>query len=119
MIRLTESLLHWGRDSFEATFRREVLALDPSLLPLQEGLTRSSHALGDDIEVILLGRREEADAIEVIAGLFYKGIIAGCSCADDPTPVDEITEYCEVRFLIDRRDAATRVYLLPAGQDAF
>lgn len=119
MIRLPESLTHWGRGDFAEAFKREVLELDPLLLPLQEGLARSDHALTDDIEVILLGHRENADTIEVKAGIFYKGVIAGCSCADDPTPVDEITEYCEVRFLIDRCDATTRVELLQAGQESF
>jgi len=118
MIRLSESLAHWGRASFGETFRREVLALDPLLLPLQEGLSRSSHALTDDLEVILLDSREETGTLRVKTGIFYKGIIAGCSCADDPTPVDEITEYCELEFVIDREDATTRVELLD-DQDSF
>jgi len=48
----------------------------------------------------------------VKAGLLYAGIIAGCSCADDPTPIDEVTEYCVVRFDIDKATAETKVTLL-------
>jgi hypothetical protein len=48
----------------------------------------------------------------VKAGIFYTGVIAGCSCADDPTPVDELNEYCVVQFDIDRMTAETTVRLL-------
>ena len=50
--------------------------------------------------------------IHVKAGIFYSGIIAGCSCADDPTPVDEQNEYCEVQFEINKKTAEATVALL-------
>lgn len=112
MIRLPRTLAHRHRPDFEAIFKEEVLGLERELLPLQQGLSRSSHALVDDIEIVLLGRREEKELLEVKAGIFYKGIIAGCSCADDPTPMDEITEYCELLFRIDPANAEARVELL-------
>lgn len=34
------------------------------------------------------------------------------SCADDPTPVDELTEYCVLQFDIDRTTADASVTLL-------
>ena len=43
----------------------------------------------------------------------YSGIIAGCSCADNPTPVSELNEYCEVQLEIDKKTAETKVALLP------
>ena len=51
--------------------------------------------------------------IRVTVGIFYTGIIAGCSCADDPTPVEENTEYCEVQLEIDKKTAETTIALLP------
>ena len=39
-------------------------------------------------------------------------MLAGCSCADDPTPVEEISQYCEVRLDIDKTTAETTVALL-------
>ena len=43
---------------------------------------------------MLLSASEDAGLLRVKAGIFYTGIIAGCSCADDPTPIDELNEYC-------------------------
>jgi len=51
-------------------------------------------------------------SITVKAGLLYNGIIAGCSCSDDPTPTDETNEYCDVLFCIDRQTAKTTVTLV-------
>jgi hypothetical protein len=47
---------------------------------------------------MIISRADQPDCIQVKAGLLYTGIIVGCSCADDPTPVDEINEYCEMQF---------------------
>ncbi len=54
----------------------------------------------------------EADIIRATAGIFYAGIIPGCSCADDPSPAHEYAEYCEVRLEIDRLTAETEIFLL-------
>jgi hypothetical protein len=62
---------------------------------------------------MIINVTEDEAAIHVTAGIFYKGIMAGCSCADDPTPVGENPEYCEVRIDIDRVTAETTVTPLP------
>ncbi len=51
-------------------------------------------------------------SVRVKAGIFYKGVIAGCNCADDPSPIDEQNEHCVVQFLIDRLTAEASVTLL-------
>jgi len=45
----------------------------------------------------------------VRAGVFYRGIIAGSCCIDDPTPVEPHEEYCELEFRIDRETGETEV----------
>jgi hypothetical protein len=40
--------------------------------------------------------------IRARVGVFFSGIVAGCRCADDPTPVEPQDEYCEFQFEIDR-----------------
>lgn len=55
---------------------------------------------------------EEAGFIRARAGIFYTGVIAGCSCADDPTPVDEQNEYCDVRVDIDKQTGEATIALL-------
>ncbi len=111
MIRLAQTLAAWGRPDFRQVFKAEAEALDASELPFQAGLTQSSHALTDRWEVLLLQATDTPDGLRIRAGLFYAGIIAGCSCADDPSPVDPIPEYCEVEFVIRRSDGVARVML--------
>ncbi|MDP2430905.1 MAG: hypothetical protein Q8O33_02630 [Pseudomonadota bacterium] len=112
MIQLSKALSAWPSPEFEAVMKQEIECLDADLLPLQQGLSQSSHARSDKLSARIISVVEETDCLRVKAGLFYTGIIAGCSCADDPTPVDEINEYCEVRFDIDKQSAETRVVLL-------
>jgi hypothetical protein len=61
---------------------------------------------------MIIGVSEAAGLIRVKAGIFYTGVIAGCSCADDPTPVDELNEYCVLQLGIDKKTAETTVTLL-------
>lgn len=97
---------------FKEVLKHEIEQLDAALLPLQQGLTRSGVANADSLSAMILGVTELPQSLQVTAGLFYTGIIPGCSCADDPTPIDEINEYCEVRFDIDRQTGAATVTLL-------
>ena len=109
--RFPRSVAALGGEGFRAAVKAEIEALDVELLPLQEGLSRSSHVSADRVGATIL-RVEEGDGrIRVKAGLFYTGIIAGCSCADDPTPVDALTEYCEVWIDIDPATGAGSVAL--------
>ncbi len=113
MIRLTKALAAWGTPEFSTALKQELKELDAALLPLQQGLSASSHVVDGKIDVMVISASAQGDAIHAKAGIFYAGIIAGCSCADDPTPVDEVSEYCEVELAIDRETAQATVALLP------
>ena len=113
MIRLHAALTAWGSAAFGAILKNEIEQLAPGQLPLQQGLSVSS-AVGSSPHTVRIIRFDESpECIRVRAGIFYSGVIAGCSCADDPTPVDEQNEYCEVQLEIDKRTAETRVTLIP------
>jgi hypothetical protein len=112
MIQLSQALRAWKTPQFKTVLKDEIRRLGVVALPLQQGLTRSSHVSGDAYDVIVLNVFEEPDCIRVKAGIFYQGVIAGCSCADDPTPIDEQTEYCELLFNIDKQTAEAAVTLL-------
>jgi len=112
MIRLSKSLHAWGKPEFNAVLKQDIEQLDARHLPLQQGLTLSSHVTDRPFQAMVIGVSEEAGLIRVKAGIFYTGVIAGCSCADDPTPIDEQNEYCVVHFDIDKATAATVVTLL-------
>jgi hypothetical protein len=111
-IRFAKTPAAWGTPAFREVAKAEIEALDTDLLPLQAGLARSSHVAAGKVSAVILGGVAEAGCLRLKAGLFYAGIIAGCSCADDPTPVDEITEYCEVEFRVDVQTGEASVTLI-------
>ena len=113
MNRLPESVHAWETPEFRDVLKHEIEQLDAGHLPLQQGLSTSSYVTDRPFQAMIISVSEEAGLIRAKAGIFYTGIIAGCSCADDPTPIDEQTEYCVVQIDIDRATADARVTLLP------
>ncbi|MCI0506517.1 MAG: hypothetical protein L0Z73_10460 [Gammaproteobacteria bacterium] len=112
MIQLPESINAWGTPEFNDVLKGEVEQLGVEPLPLQQGLSASNYALNNKITVMIINVSELSGLIRVKAGIFYSGIIAGCSCADDPTPVGENSEYCEVQIDINKETAEATVTLL-------
>lgn len=112
MIRLDLSLRAWGGPDFGATLKREVEKLGAEQLPLQQGLSYSNYVAESPITVMVHRVAEMEKVIRIRAGIFYQGIMGGCSCADDPTPVGENNEYCEVQIDIDRATAIAAVMLI-------
>ena len=112
MSHFPKSLSAWNTPDFKIILKQEIAQLDASALPLQQGLTTGSYAIDTHREVMINGVSEDTNSIRVRAGIFYAGIIAGCSCADDPTPIDEHNEYCEVQLEINKVAAETTITLL-------
>ena len=97
---------------FKLILKNEIQAIDPKILPLQQGLSLSSYVSPTPFNAIILNVMDTVDFIKIKTGIFYTGIIAGCSCSDDPTPTDEQNEYCEIIFIINKNTAETEVQLL-------
>jgi hypothetical protein len=112
MIRLSRSLAALGTPEFSDILKQEIERLDAGQLPLQQGLSSSSHVTDRPFQARIISTREGDGILRVKAGIFYTGIIAGCSCADDPTPIDELNEYCVLQLDIDMSTAETAVTLL-------
>jgi len=112
MIQLDRALSAWGTPEFESILAREVETLGSEQLPLQQALAISSYALPGGIRAMVTKVTEEKDLISAKVGIFYNGVIAGCSCADDPTPIDENVEFCTVRIDIEKASGRARVALL-------
>ncbi len=106
---LPASAAAWGSEAFAVTLSQELAALGPHALPLQQGLSRTSHVTDAPIQVRVIAAREAEGWIRVRIGVFFAGVIGGCSCADDPTPVQAQTEYCELGLTIDRHTGQTQV----------
>jgi hypothetical protein len=113
MIQLHRALDAWGTPAFRDLLKTELEQLTVEQLPLQQALSQSSYACDDDIRVVIISVSEATGVIRATAEIFYTGVIPGCSCADDPAPVDEYAEHCEVQIEINRRTAGTVVKLLP------
>lgn len=114
MIRLSNALNAWRTPAFNDVLKQELECVDGKQLPLQQGLSHSSYADEDSFSVMILGISDEAASIRVKTGIFYSGLIPGCNCSDDPSPDNEISEYCEVELEINKKTAETRVSLLPS-----
>ena len=112
MIILSQAMKKLGTEGFNSALKSDIENINKSLLPLQQGLSLSSYVGSAQIEAIILAVSEQQDHILAKTGIFYSGIIAGCSCSDDPTPVDEQNEYCELEFSISKKNAKTKVKLL-------
>jgi len=113
MIRLTKALNAWGTPTFREVLKDEIQHIDAQALPLQQGLSKGSYVVDTPLDVMIISVSEGTHCLQAKAGIFFAGILTGCSCADDPTPVNEESEYCEVRFDIDKVTAETTVTLVP------
>ena len=111
-MQLSKALNAWNTPAFEQVLKQEIQSMDGKLLPLQQGLSHSSYAIEENFTVVILGISENDASICVKSGIFYTGVIPGCSCADDPSPDNAYTEYCEIELSIDKSTAETCVRLL-------
>jgi len=112
MIHLPRSRDARNSLDFATVLKREVEQLRAGQLPLQQALTSSSYALDDAFSVMIISVADAPDSIRAKVGVFFSGIVAGCSCPDDPTPVEAQNEYCELMLTIDKTSAETSVTLL-------
>jgi hypothetical protein len=112
MIRLNKALRAWGSPGFKAVLKQEIERLDAEQLPLQQGLTIGNYAISDHLTVMINSVSETDDHIRITVGIFYTSVISGCSCADDPTPLNENDEFCVVRLDINKATATTEVHLV-------
>jgi hypothetical protein len=119
-MELPETLAAWGHPEFAATFKRELAACKdaahqdaaPLQATLQAALRQGSYVDASPLEVMLLHTEADADTLQIKAVLFFASVIAGCSCADDPSPVDVLIEHAEVQVRINRHTGQADVTLL-------
>jgi hypothetical protein len=112
MLLLSHVLQAWDTPAFSETLKAEIEQLDVDTLPLQQGLLHSSYASAENTKAVIISFSETSGVIQVKAGVFYSGVIPGCNCADDPSPLEQYPEYCELQFDINMQTAETAVRLL-------
>lgn len=102
----------WAQPDFQAVLLAELQREGALVQPLQRAMARGSHALTDDVGLMVLQRSESADSLRVKVGLSYFSIEPGCACEADPTPMSELPEYAEMLVEIRRADGAATLQLL-------
>lgn len=112
MAHFSAAISAWKTDDFAFRLSEAVTALGVRGLPLQKALTQGSVALDDDMMVRLLRAEELVGQLRVHVSVQYTSMITGCSCADDPTPLSVLPEYCELILLIDRDSGRAEIQLL-------
>jgi len=110
-MQLKQVLNNWEKPNFTDLFKKEIEALPANVLPLQQGLMNSSYVSESDFSIMVINKARVENTYVIKTGVFYTGVIAGCHCADDPSPIDEQTEYCELVFEVDSNTAETIVSL--------
>jgi len=112
MLRLDKAISAWGTPDFVTILKQEIENLDVEYLPLQQGLVNSNYVADTTICVMINSIAELENVICVRAGIFYQGVLGGCSCEDDPTPTEENNEYCEVVLDIDKLTATVDITIM-------
>lgn len=103
---LFEAVAAWDTPDFPSVLQCELESLPAGALPLQRCLAAGSHVLPLPVKVTLLKAEESGGSLYIRAGVFFKSTVAGCSCADDPTPSNELDEYGRISIEIDMKTAA-------------
>jgi len=109
MPNFVNALGAWGSDAFATALQREVEALPPGVLTLQDAC-RSGYVDDSDITASVMSVTESAASIEAHVGVFFQELLPGCSCGEDP-PAE--SAYCEIRVTIDKATAETEFVVIP------
>ncbi len=112
MLSLPEALSAWDSESFAQTLQEEVERLAPGTLPLDKCLARGDSVDDARLTARVLQYSADEDAVRAKVGIFFTEILAGCSCGEEPMPLDA---YCVLQVRIDRRTAEA---VFEAIQDA-
>jgi len=103
MLYLPETWRSLDTPRFDEILKDELESLSVEQLPLQQCMRQCNHVLEQRPAVMILGTDDIDDERQIRIGVFFNGLIAGCSCADDPTPVEPITEYCELLLRMNKQ----------------
>lgn len=114
MSRLPRSLTAWGSPAFVITLKSEIETLPVGSLPLEDATTQGGRVGGEPIALAFLQAEDAGDAIHVRVAVFFTEVVGGCSCGDEPMPVQA---RCELRVEIAKTDAVVRFVPLQEGNE--
>lgn len=108
MIELPRACAAWGTADFAAVLKAELEALPHAALPLQAGLARTGVVAEDEPFTVLVGTMEDE---RVAVTVLYSGLVLGCSCSDDPTPIPTAPEQCHLELVFEPEAGLARCRL--------
>lgn len=111
---VTEVLTRVGASDFDERVVKMIHRLGPETLRLQDASRYGSYALQDELSLSLLSWTENAEEVRLRVSLFFTSVIAGCSCADDPTPLDKVNEHAVLTVTLNKQRHDLEVELEPA-----
>lgn len=109
---LPQALAAWGSEAFTDVLRRELIETGSRGLPLHRCMAHGNHVAETPVSLLLRSVEADAACIRVRLDVLFQSVVAGCSCADDPTPWSELDECCRVEVAIDRSTAHADILLL-------
>jgi len=110
MPRLPRARTAWGSPAFASTLKSEIEALPAGSLPLDGATTQGGRVGEQGITVTVLQAEDAGHAIHARVGVFFTEVVGGCSCGEEPMPVQA---HCELQVEIAKADAMVRFVLLP------
>ena len=93
----------------ERALKHELENLPAGTLPLEKCTNRGGFVDDSDLGVTILGVTDDEDSIQAKVGIFYKEIVGGCSCGDEPMVNNA---YCELQVVIDKSTARAEIVVL-------
>ncbi len=108
--RFSRALQAWGSDHFAGLLKQELAALETGVLPLDRGGALGGYVDDSDMTVTVIAVTDDSDCVHARIGVFFRELLAGCSCGDEPSPINA---YCELQVAIDKTTADVTFSLIP------
>ncbi len=105
-----DALSKWPSEAFPEALKLELEKLDSDALSLRQATSLGGPVDDSSIKVMVLSAGDSGDAIRAEAGVFFDEILGGCSCGDEPAPLNS---YCRLRIRIDKASAEAGITVIP------
>jgi len=111
-LSLPNTLAAWGSEAFAVILGRELTAAEGLQPLLLRAMTHGNQLATTPVNLLLLHAADEGSCLRLRLDVLFQSVVAGCSCADDPTPWSEINECCHIEIVIDKTTAQADMELI-------
>ena len=100
MIKLIESLKHWGSSDFSNVIKNELAELGVNSLSIQDAATPGKFVNDTEMGITVLAMSENVQHINVKIGVIFSETQWGYCCGDEEPMVTNA--YCEICIFINK-----------------